>query len=100
MGAVNESARLTRQCRNWVMCELCHTHGRTFGLHPMSDRCTRPRRVSHANAMRRISRPWLVMGSRCHEGLALLVGGALPRTRVGNCAGVRPRFREVAAEAR
>jgi len=45
------------------------------------------------------SRPWLAMGSRRHEGLALLDGGALARTRVGNPAGVRPRFREAAPEA-
>jgi hypothetical protein len=102
MGAASESARLTRQYRNWLMCELCHTHGRTFGLHPMSesDRCTRARRVSHANAMRRISRPWLAMGFRCHEGFALLDGGPLARIRVGNRAGVRPRFRDVAVPAR
>ena len=34
------------------------------------------------------------------EGFALLDGGTLARTRVGNRAGVRPQFRDVAAPAR
>jgi hypothetical protein len=78
------------------MCEPRHTHARTFALR-LRYRADRflpmhLKKVSHANARRRIPRPWLAMGFRCHEGLGLLDGGPVARTRVDKCAGVRPRF--------
>jgi hypothetical protein len=83
---------------NWAVCEPRHTHARTFALHPpiavgcLVSADASERRVSHANAMRRIPRPWLAMGFRRDKGVDLFDCGPVARTRLGKRAGVRPRF--------
>ena len=52
-----------------------------------------------ARVVNRAQPPLLTARLRCHEGLAVLAGGALARNRVGNRAVVRP-FRAVAAPRR
>jgi len=42
--------------------------------------------------MRRIPHPWLAVGFRRHKGVDLFDCGPVARTRLGKCAGVRPRF--------
>src|SRR5262249_39898725 len=52
----------------------------------------RKKRVSDANPTRGISRPWLALGSRRHQGVGLPDGGPPARPGLAQRAGVRPRF--------
>src|SRR5262245_20935226 len=72
-----------------TLCEPPHTHARTSALDP---RQTKKEEVSDANPTRRISRPWLAMGSRRHQSDGLLDGGPPARPGLTQRAGVRPRF--------